>query len=213
MGPGPPGGGGNRSRVGGKTAPSEKRPSPRFPSENRPLLASTRVRTRPLDLVLFWSPWSPLDFAFRGAACCPGTSPRGPNALLRGPRRRSPRPDAHAVARLCGHPSRWRSRAARGERWGSRRVSRPDTSDTSDAGLVASARARGERPCRTRRTRTSWCWGSGRASMPDTSTRPLWRALGPRREPPGRTGGPPSDMGLVVSAGASWCVGARGERP
>jgi len=51
---GPLGGGGNRSRVGGKTAPSEKRPSPRFPSEKRPLMASTRVRTRPLDLVLFW---------------------------------------------------------------------------------------------------------------------------------------------------------------
>jgi hypothetical protein len=38
----------------GKPARSEKRRSPRFPSEDRPLLASTRVRTRPLDLVLFW---------------------------------------------------------------------------------------------------------------------------------------------------------------
>jgi hypothetical protein len=57
------GSGGNRSRVGGKPARSEKRRPPRFPSEKWPLHASTRVRTSPADLVLFWSPDCPRDQA------------------------------------------------------------------------------------------------------------------------------------------------------
>jgi hypothetical protein len=120
--------GGNRSRVGGKPARSEKRRSPRFPSENRSLLASTRVRTSPADLVLFWSPESrdqaPNQRAARGERLgrTRRRGPRGAGARGEPPgrtRRRGPCGERwDLVARPGGPDVGPRQHAPCGERWG-----------------------------------------------------------------------------------------------